>query len=178
MQTQSPDAVTMISWPTQRVRRDWCHENRLPRILVIEPGQQPPVVTDIFEDWVRAPLAKSDLDVRIDSLAVRYRRDNRPYLDSDDNLVFRGRRAVPSPSQVALLRLLVNSFGEEVERRRLLESLDHRPDDRSDRRNQLDLHIGRLRRKIKALGLSIRTEWGSGYALEPHPHAVSRGQAG
>lgn len=160
-------AVTMISWPTQQNRRDWCRDRRIPRILVVEPGQSPPTVIDLFEDWVRAPLPQGDLDVRVATLERRHQRYNRPALDADGVLVYRGRRVVPSPSQAALLSCLIDSFERAVERGELMGSLGVELDPEDTRRNLLDLHIGRLRRKLKPLGLGLRTVWGSGYVLEP-----------
>lgn len=158
--------VTMISWPTQRIRREWCRERQIPRILVVEPGQAPPVVIDTLEDWVRAPLEQADLNVRVTTLARRHRLYTEPYLDTDDTLVYRGRRVPPSPSQVALLRQLVRAFGEPVCRQRLFASLGL-DGEAEGRRNLLDLHVGRLRRKLRPIGLNLRTVWGAGYVLEP-----------
>lgn len=161
----------MISWPTQRMRRDWCRDRNIPRLLVVEPGQAPPLVIDTLEDWVRAPQPKADLDVRMTTLTRRHRRYLLPYLE-DDTLVYQGRRVRPSPSQLALLRQFVDAFEEPVARADLLASLGLDPQADEERRNLLDLHVGRLRRRLAPAGLTLRTVWGSGYVLEPAGHGV------
>lgn len=163
----SRNEVQLLSWPSQRLQRDWCRDRHIPRVLVVEAGQTPPVVTDLLEDWVRTPLAPADLRFRVRSLAARYEQYNRPHLDPDHYLVFRGRRVSPSPAQAILVTLLVEDYGRPVERASLARGLGQGADVDRERRNTLDVHIGRLRNRVQRIGLTIRAVWGHGYALEP-----------
>ena len=155
--------VALIDWPTQDVRRDWFRDRRIPRVLVVAPGHTPPVVTDVYEDWVRMPVPSLDLDHRALALAARRHEFDRPQMDHTGHLVFRGERVAISPAQAALARRLTEKYGHVVLRPALSASLG----DRGDRRNVLDLNIARLRRRVETVGLAIRTEWGCGYVLVP-----------
>ena len=158
--------VRLLRWPQHAEERAWCHDHKVPRILLIEPGVVPPELADVYEDWVRPPVPPADLQTRVRALSLRRRAFNRPEVDPHGTFLYRGERLSITPTQVDLSSRLVRSFGELVLRASLTDCLPG--GERSAvRRNVLDLHIGRLRRKIAALELTIRTVWGCGYVLEP-----------
>lgn len=159
--------VQLLGWPSQRLQRDWCRERHIPRVLVLEANETPPIVTDLLEDWVRRPLTPADLSSRIRSLVARYEQYHRPYLDPDHYLVFRDRRVNPSPAQAVLLSLLVHEYGTPIARDVLASSVGQAPDLGRYKRNALDVHMGRLRHRVQRIGLTVRAVWGHGYALEP-----------
>jgi DNA-binding response OmpR family regulator len=135
-------------------------------VLLVEPGHVPPTVTDVFEDWVRQPITHLDLDSRVQMLASRRQEHDQPKLEGQTQLVFRGERGTISPSQSSLAELLSANFEQLVLRAALTASLGHPTCEVDAQRNILNLHIGRLRRRILPLGLDIRTVWGCGYVLE------------
>lgn len=163
--------VRLLRWPQHAEERAWCHDHRIPRILLVESGQEPPELVDVYEDWVRPPVPPEDLQIRVRALARRRRAFNRPQVDPHGSLIYQGQRLAISPTQVDLTSCLVRSFGDLVLRAVLAECLPG-AEQTVVRRNVLDLHIGRLRRKIAPLGLNIRTVWGCGYILEPEDVAV------
>ena len=169
--------VRLLRWPQHAEERAWCHRQLIPRILLVDHGHRPPDLADVFEDWVRPSVPPEDLQVRARTLASRRQAFNLPEVDLHGSISYRGRRLSISPTQVDLTTCLVRSFGELVLRATLADCLPG-GSDALDRRNVLDLHMGRLRRKLTPLGLSIRTVWGCGYVLEadgaPAPDADSR----
>lgn len=87
-----------------------------------------------------------------------------PQVDPDGILWFADRSINVSPCETDLLACLIRQFGTVVPRSRLQDFLPERPG--GVRRNALDLHIMRLRRRIRPLGLVIRTARGRGYLLD------------
>jgi DNA-binding winged helix-turn-helix (wHTH) protein len=164
MTTHRNSDVRLLRWPQQAAERAWCHERQVPRILLIEAGLQPPELVDVYEDWIRPPVPAEDLQIRVRALASRRRRFNHPEVDPHGSLLYKGQRLSISPTQVDLIACLVRNFGELVLRASLADCLPGAQT--AVQRNVLDLHIGRLRRKLEPIGLSIRTVWGCGYALE------------
>ena len=157
--------VRLLRWPQHAEERAWCHDRRIPRILLVEHGHRPPDLVVVYEDWVRPSVPPEDLQIRQQALAGRRRAFNRPEVDLHGSLVYRDRRLSISPTQVDLVSCLVRDFGDIVLRTTLADCLPGGSDAPACR-NVLDLHIGRLRRKIAPMGLSIRTVWGCGYLLE------------
>lgn len=171
MNRRSQARVRFLRWPEHAEERTWCRQNRVPRILLVDTGQQPPEPFDMYEDWVRPPISNEDLSVRVQTLVSRQQEYNRPQVDPHGSLSYHGKRLNISPTQVDLILCLVRSFSELVLRSALMSCLPG--DGRSDSRNVLDLHMARLRRKLGPIGLTIRTVWGCGYVLEPHDVAAA-----
>lgn len=156
--------VILLRWPAEAAKRERCHEFGTLRLLVVEGGVDPPVTVDVQEDWVRAPISQEDLQARIAALRARSSVHTRPQVDPHGVLRF-GMRCTPvSPTATDLLECLVRQFGVLVSREVLHECLPEGVDD--DNRNVLDLHMMRLRKRIRPVGLVIRTVWGRGYLLE------------
>ena len=132
---------------------------------MVESGSGAPICDDIYEDWVRAPVASHDLKARADALAYRYSRFHVPHLDENDVLRFAARSVVVSPMQAELLKLLLARFGEVVPREALRFRLGGK---QTVSRNALDLHVMRLRQRVAPIGLTICTAWGRGYVLDIH----------
>jgi len=162
---QTPDReVQLLRWPAQQHLREEYRSRGLPRILVVEAGLDAPVCDDIYEDWVRTPVASPDLKARADALVNRYHRNRAPQLGQDGVLRFASQSVTLSPMQARLLSLLVSSYGEVVSREALRSRLDD--DGGPTSRNALDLHVMRIRHRIASLGLTVRTVWGRGYVLD------------
>jgi two-component system, OmpR family, response regulator len=156
--------VEVVRWPVEAEARDHCQRNGTLCLLVVEKGAPAPVLTDLREDWVRAPVAHQDLTVRIAMLRARAARYAVPELDPSGILRFRTRSVVLSPTERALVAELLRRFRALTSRDELLRCLPSREGDTS---NALHLHIMRLRRRIEPLGLVIKTLWNQGYQLGP-----------
>lgn len=163
--------IHLLRWPAESARRERLRSLGVSRLLIVERGSTPPESCDILEDWVRPPVAREDLQARIDTLRQRARTHHPPHLDQD-GLLHRGRMAVAvSPAEAALLELLIAGFGALVLREDLAARLSAAGTPVT--RNALDLHIKRLRKRITPLGLVIHTAWGRGYRLGSDPAAMS-----
>ncbi|MFF8919314.1 winged helix-turn-helix domain-containing protein [Streptomyces sp. NPDC015032] len=162
--------VKFVRWPAQASQRSYCNQQGIPCLLVVEGGATPPICSDPFEDWVRAPISRPDLDARVTVLRLRAYGRKTPVLDATGTLRFDTRSVSISTAQIALMELLVAHFGEVVHRDELRERLAERAPS-SPTRNSLDLHIMRLRRRLTPVKLVIRTVWGRGYSLEPQSEA-------
>jgi hypothetical protein len=160
-----------VRWPAESARRDRYRALGVLRLLVIEGGARPPVCSDIREDWVRAPITPDDLQARIAALQARAEAHCGPQVDPNGVLRYCGRSITVSPTATDLLDRLVREFGVLVSRDDLRDCLPER--DGGASRNALDLHIMRVRKRIRPIGLAIRTVWGRGYLIEPSGGAES-----
>lgn len=168
--TLEPADVKLVRWPAESARRDRYRMLGVLRLLVIEGGARPPVCPDVREDWVRAPITQDDLQARIAALQARSDAHRRPCVDPHGVLRYCGRVITVSPTATDLLERLVRDFGVLVSREELRDCLPDR--DGGASRNALDLHIMRVRKRIRPIGLVIRTVWGRGYLLEPSDAAA------
>ena len=163
--TATPELrVELIRWPAEQARREACLEQGVIRLLVVEGAAQAPVCTDVREDWVRSPVGKADLRARMEALLHKNQVDRRPTIDSNGILQYGESTTTLSPTEANLMRHLIESFTCTVDRSLL--SLNLVQASRVNR-NALDLHVMRIRRRIRPLGLKIRKVWGRGYALLP-----------
>jgi hypothetical protein len=156
--------VKLLRWPAESARRARYKTLGVLRLLVVEGGVPAPICTDIREDWVRAPITDADLRVRVATLRAKAEAYRLPQVDPYGILRFADRSISVSPCETDLLECLIRHFGAVVLRETLQECLPERPTGIS--RNALDLHIMRLRRRIRPLGLIIRTARGRGYVLD------------
>lgn len=163
--TGKAGGVVLIRWPAEFEQRERCRQQRRMRLLVLEVGADPPLCTDVCEDWVRAPVSRDDLRARIRSLLARAAGRSAPILGLDGVLRFDGASVPLTKTETDVLRPLVDGYGHLVTREQLLAHLATGCGGVS--RNALDLRVMRLRRRISGLGLGIRTAWGRGYLLEP-----------
>ena len=160
--------VVLLRWPEESVRRTELELVARPRLLLVEPNEPPPDCTDPLEDWIRMPADDRDVRARVRALVERAGVE-RPQLDDDGLLWFRGRWVSLSPVERALVDALLERFGavtgrDALRKRAWPEGLPTR--------NALDVHMVRLRRRIAELSLEIRTVRSRGYllqAVEPAP---------
>lgn len=120
------------------------------------------------DDYVVKPIEFEELSARIE--AVLRRRRSLPSIEFGDvtldlakRRAFRAGKAVHlSPKEFDLLRALVEGGGEVLSRAKLLEDVWDMTFD--PQTNLLDVHIGRMRRKIDRFGRPlIETVRGEGY---------------
>ncbi len=136
------------------------------RLVLVEQGSAPPLTSDVLEDWIRIPASEADIESRIRVLADRLRsndHDARPELDENGLLHFAGRWVSLPPLEVRLVGAMLDRYRALVSRDALLRAgwPDNAPG-----RNVLDVHIVRLRRRVAAVGLVIRTVRSRGYLLD------------
>ena len=125
----------------------------------------PPDPTDCLEDWIRVPASEFDVRARIAALVGRAERHASlaPSLDTD-GVLRHGSGWVPLPPvESRLTAALLGRFGAVVSRDVLTQAGWPAG---GPGRNALDVHVLRLRRRIKPLGLAIRTVRSRGYLLE------------
>jgi len=158
--------VVLLRWPEESDRRTELETAARPRLLLVEPGDPPPEISDPLEDWIRLPADDRDVRARLSTLVTRSGAE-RPFLDADGLLWFRGRWVPLSPVERSLAEGLLERFGavagrDALRRRAWPEGLPSR--------NALDVHMVRLRRRIAELALEVRTVRSRGYlmqAIEP-----------
>jgi DNA-binding response OmpR family regulator len=156
--------VALIQWPSDEGLRLDLATRYHPRLLLVEPDADPPECTDPLEDWVRLPVSRADRDARIRSLESRVEGGDThgAKLDDDGILEYRGKRIQLSATQTNLVRLLIERCGAVVGREALANAAwpDAEPSD-----NNLDVTMGRLRRRLATAELRIRTVRSRGYFL-------------
>ena len=156
--------VALIQWPSDESLRVELAEQQHPRLLLVEPDAEPPICVDSIEDWVRLPVSRADRNARIRTLEERAGRrdDTFPIVTVDGTLEYGDVRTQLSGTQARLMIPLVERFGGVVGRETL--STYAWPGSPATA-NKLDVTVGRLRRQILPLGLTIRTVRSRGYLL-------------
>jgi hypothetical protein len=156
--------VVLVRWPDESERLEALRASGAPRLLLVPPDTDPPVTVDPLEDWVRLPADQPEVRARLATLNARANADRPvPAVDGDGLLHYRGRWVALSPVEQALAASLADRFGAVVGR----DALARRAwPDGVPTRNALDVHILRLRRRIAALGLELRTVRSRGYLLQ------------
>ncbi len=160
--------VALLRWPTETARRDSLAASGAPRLLLVEPGAEPPLPVDCLEDWMRLPAPEDDVRARTAGLELRSREHNHVVPELDGHGVLRlGAGWVPLPPvEARLTAALIARFGGVVSRDSLARAGWPRG---APGRNALDVHVLRLRRRLGPLGLVIRTVRSRGYLLEAVP---------
>lgn len=153
-----------MQWPSDEELRQELAEQGHPRLLLVEPDAEPPLCTDILEDWVRLPVSRADRNARVRTLESRNgeARSPVPAVDRFGTLEFGGEKTQLSAVQTRLIEKLVERFGAVVSRE---EIADHVWPDGEPSANNLDVAIGRLRRRVEPIGLRIKTVRSRGYLL-------------
>jgi DNA-binding response OmpR family regulator len=159
--------VILVQWPDEAERRAQLDDDGVPRLLLVDLGAPPPppAVNHCLEDWIRVTASDEDLAARVASLAARAdrHRPSVPVVDEDGVLRFGESWVALPPVEARLTHALVERFGAVVGRGALARVgwPDHAP-----RRNALDVHMLRLRRRLISVGLTVRTVRSRGYLLE------------
>lgn len=154
--------VALIRWPDDEARLAEARGQGSPRLILVPPDAEPPAVADPLEDWVRLPAPDTDVRARVRTLAERAAETRFPHVA--EGVLTYGESWVPvSPVEERLAAELCDRFGVVVSRQALVKAAW--PDDPPSR-NALDVHVLRLRRRIEALGLEIKTVRSRGYLLQ------------
>lgn len=158
-------SVKVLRWPAEARDRERYREMGVPRLLVLEGSCPPPPCSDVLEDWVRPPVGHEEVRARAAALQARALASI-PTLDCSDIVRFGGHWIALSPIDVRLMRVLLDNYQCLVPREDLVAAIwpEGQP-----RRNALDLRVLRLRRRLLATRLTIRTVWRKGYLLDCDP---------
>lgn len=155
--------MAFVRWPAEKARRSELERLGVPRLLIVAPDAVIPLSVDPLEDWIRPPVEQQEVATRVRQLRARATARAAPVIDDFDMLRYGSGRLGLSAVEARLMRALIASLGEVVERDMLMAA--GWPDRAPTTRNALDLHILRLRRRIRPLGFEIRTVWRRGYSL-------------
>lgn len=156
-------AIALVHWPDEAARVDLLRATGQPRLLLVAEHAPPPTNADLAEDWVRLPASPEDLNARTATLAARLSiAAPRPTAVGDGRLVHRGEWVALSPIEESIIAALVADFGEVV----LLSTLARGADGHELTANAIRVHVMRLRKRIRPLGLVVRTVHGRGYLIE------------
>jgi DNA-binding response OmpR family regulator len=158
--------VVLLRWPAESARRDELIDAGRAHLLLVEDGALPPDPMDCLEDWIRVPAPELDLRARLTALEARAARHapTTPTLDADGVLRFGAAWVSLPPVEARLTQALMERFGAVVGRETLARV--GWPDGTAGR-NALDVHVLRLRRRLTAVGLAIKTVRSRGYLMEP-----------
>lgn len=167
--------VVLVRWPSERLRRERLRASGDPRLLLVEQGGVPPAGGDVLEDWIRVPADEVDLQHRLAGLEARARATgaapSTPELDDDGVLRVGSAWVSLPPVEARLTAALLERLGLVVSRAALA---DAGWPEGAPGRNALDVHVLRLRRRLAAVGLAIRTVRSRGYLLEADTGSESR----
>jgi DNA-binding winged helix-turn-helix (wHTH) protein len=156
--------VAVLRWPQQAHEVQQLEQLGLPRLLLVEPGDDPPTEPTCLQDWVRLPAVDADVHVRLRILAGRAAAHGKsdPTIDEFGVLTLRGQTLFLSPTEHSITRLLIAHFGSMVTDADLLDAAwpDGRPE-----RQVLRVHISRLRKRLAPIGLTITSVRNAGYLI-------------
>jgi DNA-binding response OmpR family regulator len=158
--------VVLVRWPAEAARRQRQVHEQQPRLLLVEDDASPPEAVDCLEDWMRLPVDEAELAVRLAALAVRtqvHACADHPELDDDGVLRLGAEWVSLPPVEARLTAALLERLGAVASRDALARA--GWPDG-APGRNALDVHVLRLRRRLRPVGLVIRTVRSRGYLLE------------
>jgi len=159
--------VVVLHWPEDAAQVKRLSAARLPRLLFVGPGADPPEGGDCEEDWVRLPADDGDVRARLSALSRRASRHQaHPEVDVHGRLLHRGRWVSLPPIDQRLLRLLVERFGAVVPTEELVRGAWDEP----PTPNALRVHLTRLRQRLAPLGLQLRNVYNTGVVLEENLH--------
>src|SRR5438270_3481688 len=157
-------AVRLVRWPEERELLDKLRAQGTPRLLLVRPPAPAPEVMECEEDWVRLPADDGDVRARVLALAARSSRHRPgPVVDGDGRVRYGAHWIALSPIEHRLARVLAERFGEVVG----TDLLAHAawPDEGTNE-GALRVHLTRLRRRLRSLGLEVQNVRGRGYLME------------
>ena len=162
--------VALVQWPDEWEKLDQLRTAGAPRLLIVEHGV-PPVAPDELEDWLRAPIDETELELRLANLRRRADLSSTSVSVEDGVLRVGNRLIVLPPIEARLAAALLERkhavVGREILTRRAWPQGEPRG------RNVLDVHIAKLRRILDATGIHILTVHRRGYLMVIADIAIS-----
>lgn len=165
VQTTGADPLVVdLCWPAQAAERDARAQQGLPRLLIVEPGHEPPAGDDPLEDWVRPEADAVERYVRRHRLERRLAARAPASIDGDGLLRRGGRWVALPPGELAALTALLSQPGRMVARPALAAAISGTGAVEGSR--TLDNVIRRVRLRIAPLGMVVCAVRGAGFLLE------------
>jgi len=124
------------------------------------------------DDYLTKPFALEEFEARVRSLVRRGQNQPSPMLTvgalsidrNSSTVTLAGRTLFLRPREYSVLVLLLSRAGQVVQKERLASAISNFDDALTP--NAVELHLGRLRKKLEPHGPNIRTIRGVGYILE------------
>jgi hypothetical protein len=170
MSTQGIEApeVFVLRWPAESEELARLADSHRPRLLLVADGAEPPTTDDCLQDWVQMPARDRELEARLAGLRARAASHSPPpTIDHHGRRFYRGDWVALSPVERRLLAVLLAHFGRVVVEHDLL---DHVWPGQPPTSNAFRVHLTRMRRRIRPLGLEIRTVRSQGFVLQDLHH--------
>ena len=158
-----PWSVAVLEWPEQAEEAESLAAHGALRLLLVKPGEAPPVDWDLSSDWLRRPAEPRDVLARVETLQRRSERESGP--------------AEHGSGWAALARAEVGGAGagrgsvdggvdgERSASRAPIGARERRLARREPGGATLDVRLQRLRTRIKPMGLEIASIRQRGYVL-------------
>jgi hypothetical protein len=163
--------IAVLKWPEQREERSSLQRAGRARLLLLDEATPPPASgNDCLEDWIRLPATDEDVQARLSGLRERQKHHPAvPTIGSYGEFSYRGADQILSPIEQAIAEVLVDRFGHLAHEQDLI---DHGWPEGDGTATALRVHMHRLRKRIKTMGLTIHAIRGRGYVLtEERPQA-------
>ena len=151
------------------------HDTSLP-VLILSGREQPEEKVaglDLgADDYLVKPFSLSELQARVRALLRRGAGTAAPTLqygdlsfDTVDRSASVAGKALPlSLHEAGVLEILLRRFGRVVSKEQLVEQLYSY--DREVSHNAIEVYVHRLRKKLNASGIEVRTQYGRGYLVD------------
>jgi hypothetical protein len=158
--------VVLLRWPAQEDLRARLEADGRPRLLLLSRACLAPVCSDELEDWSREPLDPEELEIRAAKLRqLAGRHAGRPRVD-EHGLIRVGDCWVDLPAvQLPVAALLIARFGRVVSAQEIQAA--YLSAGGSVHPKAVKAMIGRVKRRLSELGLSLTNVRDRGYLLEP-----------
>lgn len=159
------DGIAVLRWPEHERRAHELERMRIPRVLLVAPGAEPPRLEDPLSDWTSWPPDEGDLQERI--VALRRTASIAKPILGEHGVIWRGEHwTALSPIETRLMSEFLGRPGRVISRTRLERTgwPEGLPNPRA-----VDARIKALRRRIEPLGVRIHTVRGQGFLAEIRP---------
>ena len=164
--------VVILRWPAYADEAERLDRIGVAHLLLVEPDAPAPEIDSCVGDWIRLPTNERDVRARLVALRTRSKRHpTTPTIDPYGQLSYQGRTLFLPPVERRLMELFIRSFGTVVTKSDLLAAW---PDGGTP--SALRVHIGRIRKELGPIGLTIESRRSMGYAMlatEQHHLAAS-----
>jgi hypothetical protein len=167
--------VSILRWPAEEPLRQQLAWFGLPRVLLLDPGVQPPESLDGLEDWMRVPADPADLRARGLALQRRAAEPARhaPFIDDDDLLWVGSAWVSITGAQAPVLRLLLDHLDRVVRFDAVVATYESAG--RSGHPASVRTLLSRLGARVRPVGLDLVTVRRRGVLLTTAvPPTISR----